>query len=133
MLDEQNLGMLDVRLGVEWVRDNIAQFGGDPKRITLWGQSAGAIIADHYNFAYPNDPIVSGFILHSGTATLNFVLPDPPQSNFTFVAAQFGCVDWFRAPMLDCMRAVDAQSIMSYIQSYATGGTGPSLAFVPIE
>jgi acetylcholinesterase len=58
-LDEQNLGMLDMRLAVEWTRDNIANFGGDPDRITLWGQSAGAIAADHYNFAYPEDPIVS--------------------------------------------------------------------------
>ena len=36
-----NVGMLDIVLALEWVRDNIAAFGGDPSCVTIFGQSGG--------------------------------------------------------------------------------------------
>jgi para-nitrobenzyl esterase len=39
--DSGNAGMLDLILALRWVRDNIAQFGGDPRRVMLFGQSGG--------------------------------------------------------------------------------------------
>jgi para-nitrobenzyl esterase len=40
--DAGNVGMKDVILGLEWIRDNIASFGGDPSNVTIFGQSGGA-------------------------------------------------------------------------------------------
>ncbi|GFF82222.1 carboxylesterase [Aspergillus lentulus] len=61
-----NLGLLDQRLAVEWVRDNIAAFSGDPSRITLFGESAGGTSVDHYSYAWKDDPIVHALIVQSG-------------------------------------------------------------------
>jgi para-nitrobenzyl esterase len=39
--DSGNVGMLDLVLALEWVRDNIDRFGGDPQRVLIFGQSGG--------------------------------------------------------------------------------------------
>lgn len=56
----QNFGLLDLDAAVKWVYDNIKNFGGDPNRITLFGQSAGGTSIDQYVYAHPEDKMVKG-------------------------------------------------------------------------
>lgn len=133
-LDDQNLGILDQRLAVEWIQQNIAAFGGDPERLTLWGQSAGAMSVDFYNYAYYENPIVKGLIEDSGDAFLPIRSYDTSHSNFSFVASKVGCAGLTSnaSAQLSCMRNVNATTIETFLQQYNDNGTTPAVSFVPI-
>ncbi|KAK2607751.1 hypothetical protein N8I77_006404 [Diaporthe amygdali] len=55
----ENAGLRDQRLAIEWVRDNIEYFGGDPKKITVSGQSTGGLSVGMQIMAYGGSKPVS--------------------------------------------------------------------------
>ena len=67
---DQNVGITDVRLALEWLAKNIANFGGDPSRMIITGESSGAHLSEVLLFAYEKNPIVTGQIGSSGAIGL---------------------------------------------------------------
>jgi carboxylesterase type B len=67
-LQDRNLGFLDQRKALDWVQRNIHAFGGDPSKVTLFGESAGAWSIDALLTSYPNasKPPFRAAILESG-------------------------------------------------------------------
>ncbi|KAF2035410.1 liver carboxylesterase 1 precursor [Setomelanomma holmii] len=112
----QNSGFLDQRFALQWVQNNIAQFGGDPSRVMIFGESAGGESVKQL-LANPPSPLpFSSAILESQNA----VLTGNGLENYKQVLNNFNCAD------IVCLRKVSATDIKSYIESQ-------SLAFPPVN
>ncbi len=66
---ESNVGLRDVLAALVWVRDNIAAFGGDPRKVTLFGESAGAGIVTTLLACPAAEGLFAGAIAQSSPAT----------------------------------------------------------------
>ncbi|KAK5109786.1 hypothetical protein LTR62_006519 [Meristemomyces frigidus] len=130
---DNNLGLMDQRLSLEWVRDNIPYFGGDSSKIMIWGQSAGAGSVDLHNYAFWENPIAHAIFAESGNAVQGSPWRD--NSNFTFVAQNVGCDFPNNASQeLACMQQVDYNKIINFMGQYQDNSTlvnptQPSITF----
>ncbi|KAJ2931541.1 hypothetical protein H1R20_g5576, partial [Candolleomyces eurysporus] len=110
----QNFGLLDIKAAIDWVKNNIAGFGGDPNRISIFGQSAGATAADIYAQAYPTDTTVKGMILQSGSigglSDLGSPTLDP--APWHTVAQAVGCGNTATPAQFTCMQGKPAATLI---------------------
>jgi cholinesterase len=124
---DTNLGLRDQRLAVEWLRDNIAAFGGNPAKIVIAGQSSGGAAVDWWSYAYKDDPIAHGLMSTSGNVfSFPMNTPQKQTSNWFALSTSLGCES--SGDTLDCMRGKSWEEI-----SLAASKIAPSPGGSPVR
>jgi para-nitrobenzyl esterase len=110
--DSGNAGMLDCVLALEWVRDNIAHFGGDPNNVTIFGESGGGGKVSVLMAMPPAKGLFHKAIVESGS-TLRVSTPDEADAAARKYLAQLKIAtdrvdDLQKVPMEDMLAAMRA-------------------------
>lgn len=130
-----NFGMLDQVLALEWVRENVDAFGGDPDKVTIYGESAGAMSVGFHMLSSPrSEPLFSAGIMESNPLGLPYKSLKQSHAIAKEFASNLGCA----VDDVGCMRAalpevvLDAQQQKDFIWPALFHGIRDMLVWAPV-
>jgi carboxylesterase type B len=131
-----NVGMRDQRAGFQWVKDNIEAFGGDPKKITVFGLSSGGTFTSLHLMAYGGEqgvPFNQMWAMSGPPGTALNLSSDVTEVHTTAVAQSVGCEQEKESEMLQCLREVPMETLLETAMKYSVANHPPAglFTFIP--
>lgn len=118
-----NYGLADQQAALRWVRDNIGEFGGDPAKVTIAGESAGAMSVCDHLVAPDSAGLFRAAIIQSGPCQAQVEVPEAQQVSREYTES-IGCGERGRddEEIASCLRALPAERLTKPLW-YARFGT----------
>ncbi|XP_060064189.1 carboxylesterase 1C-like [Ylistrum balloti] len=110
-----NFGLWDQRLAMQWTKDNIKAFGGDPELITIFGESAGGSSVAIHSISPINKGLFKRAMAHSGTANSLWAVAETGFAKVSQVGTGIilKCLDVANSVrFLECMRKKSAEELL---------------------
>jgi para-nitrobenzyl esterase len=127
-----NYGILDQLCALEWIKENIGAFGGNPDNITIFGQSAGAMSVQTIVSSPLSKGLVSKAILQSGGSYKEGLHTDLPMQK----AEEYGVIltEMLNVKSLEELRAVKAEKLLEIFPEFSEKAVGPqgALFLIPV-
>uniref|UniRef100_A0A9L0R6Z8 Neuroligin 3 n=1 Tax=Equus caballus TaxID=9796 RepID=A0A9L0R6Z8_HORSE len=107
-----NYGLLDQIQALRWVSENIAFFGGDPRRITVFGSGIGASCVSLLTLSHHSEGLFQRAIIQSGSALSSWAVNYQPVKYTSLLADKVGCNVLDTVDMVDCLRQKSAKELV---------------------
>ncbi|CAG9859231.1 unnamed protein product [Phyllotreta striolata] len=129
-----NNGLKDQAMALNWVKKNIAKFGGDPDQVTIFGQSAGATSVDFHIISPLSKGLFKQAISESGTTLCGWTLSENNETinNTNKLAKALNCPTDSSKDMVDCLRKIDARKIIEQDKIFEFWHFDPMIPFKPV-
>ncbi|XP_052022974.1 acylcarnitine hydrolase-like [Apodemus sylvaticus] len=108
-----NWGYLDQVAALRWVQQNIVHFGGNPNRVTIFGESAGGTCASTHVVSPMSQGLFHGAIMESGVALLPYLISHTSEMLSTTVAKLSGCEAMDSEALVHCLRGKSEAEILA--------------------
>ncbi|KAG1731963.1 Alpha/Beta hydrolase protein [Suillus paluster] len=129
-----NAGLFDQNYALRWVQAYISSFGGDPTKVTIWGQSAGAGSVIQHVVAHGGNtqpPLFRGVMTSSTYLSSQYNYDDRiPEMLYSMVVNGTNCSS--SSDTLSCLRAADVNTLQPLNSNINLDGFFGMLTFIPV-